>query len=147
VRAIRTRQYLYIRNYTPDVWPAGMPGSRLPRCRRQPHQTLLIANFDRYYKLSFGKRPAEELYNVEADPGCLKNLYAEASMTMVKRNLRDRMEKVLKEEGDPRLNGNAAFSIRFNTRVPGSIRTKIGSKTSRRNTWQTGDHFRVWQRY
>jgi hypothetical protein len=30
-------------------------------------------------------------------------------MTMVKRNLRDRMEKVLKEEGDPRLNGNAAF--------------------------------------
>ncbi len=109
VRAIRTRQYLYIRNYTPDVWPAGMPETGYRDVDDSPTKTLLIANFDRSYKLSFGKRPAEELYDVEADPGCLKNLYAEASMTMVKRNLRDRMEKVLKEEGDPRLNGNAAF--------------------------------------
>jgi N-sulfoglucosamine sulfohydrolase len=109
VRAIRTRQYLYIRNYTPDVWPAGMPETGYRDVDDSPTKTLLISSFDRYYKLSFGKRPAEELYDVEADPGCLKNLYAEPSMTMVKRNLRDRMEKVLKEEGDPRMNGNAAF--------------------------------------
>jgi N-sulfoglucosamine sulfohydrolase len=109
VRAIRTRQYLYIRNYTPDVWPAGMPETGYRDVDDSPTKTLLISNFDQYYRMSFGKRAAEELYDVEADPGCLKNLFAEPSMTMVKRSLRDKMEKVLKDEGDPRMNGNAAF--------------------------------------
>jgi N-sulfoglucosamine sulfohydrolase len=109
VRAIRTRQYLYIRNYTPDVWPAGMPETGYRDVDDSPTKTLLISNFDQYYRMSFGKRAAEELYDVEADPGCMKNLFAEPSMTMVKRSLRDKMEKVLKDEGDPRMNGNAAF--------------------------------------
>ena len=109
VRAIRTRQYLYIRNYMPDVWPAGMPETGYRDVDDSPTKTLLISSFDQYYKLSFGKRAAEELYDIEADPGCLKNLFAEAGMTMTKRTLRDKMERILKEEGDPRMNGNAAF--------------------------------------
>ncbi|MCX6605309.1 MAG: sulfatase [Acidobacteria bacterium] len=109
VRAIRTRQYLYIRNYMPDVWPAGMPETGYRDVDDSPTKTLLISSFDQYYKLSFGKRAAEELYDIEADPGCMKNLFAEPGMTMTKRTLRDKMERILKEEGDPRMNGNAAF--------------------------------------
>jgi N-sulfoglucosamine sulfohydrolase len=109
VRAIRTRQYLYIRNYMPDVWPAGMPETGYRDVDDGPTKTLLISSFDQYYKLSFGKRAAEELYDIEADPACLKNLYAEPGLAVVKRDLRDKMERILKEEGDPRMNGNAAF--------------------------------------
>ena len=109
VRAIRTRQHLYIRNYMPDVWPAGMPETGYRDVDDSPTKTLLISSFDQYYKLSFGKRAAEELYDIEADPGCLKNLYAEPGLAVLKRNLRDFMERILKEEGDPRMNGNAAF--------------------------------------
>ena len=109
VRAIRTRQYLYIRNYMPDVWPAGMPETGYRDVDDSPTKTLLISSFDQYYKLSFGKRAAEELYDIEADPGCMKNLFAEPGMTMTKRTLRDKMERILKEEGDPRMNGNAGF--------------------------------------
>jgi len=109
VRAIRTRQYLYIRNYMPDVWPAGMPETGYRDVDDSPTKTLLISSFDQYYKLSFGKRAAEELYDIEADPGCMKNLFAEPGMTMTKRTLRDKMERILTEEGDPRMNGNAGF--------------------------------------
>ena len=31
VRAIRTPEYLYVRNYEPDRWPVGNPGDQLPR--------------------------------------------------------------------------------------------------------------------
>ena len=109
VRAIRTRQYLYIRNYMPDFWPAGMPETGYRDVDDSPTKTLLVSSFDQYYKLSFGKRAAEELYDIEADPGCMKNLFAEPGMTMTKRTLRDKMERILKEEGDPRMNGNAGF--------------------------------------
>ena len=93
----------------PDVWPAGMPETGYRDVDDSPTKTLLISSFDQYYKLSFGKRAAEELYDIEADPGCMKNLFAEPGMTMTKRTLRDKMERILKEEGDPRMNGNAGF--------------------------------------
>ena len=33
VRAIRTREFLYVRNYEPDRWPAGNPETGLHQCR------------------------------------------------------------------------------------------------------------------
>jgi hypothetical protein len=39
----------------------------------------------------------------------MKNLATDLTHALTMRALRDRMEKTLKEEGDPRLNGNAAF--------------------------------------
>jgi arylsulfatase A-like enzyme len=109
VRAIRTREWLYVRNYEPDRWPAGNPETGYRNVDDSPTKTLLISSFDNYYKLSFGKRPPEELYHVSEDPECLKNLAGDRAHALTMRALRDRMEKILKEEGDPRLNGNAAF--------------------------------------
>jgi len=46
---------------------------------------------------------------VEKDPDCMTNLAADPKYASIKNDLRERMEKMLKEEGDPRMLGNAAF--------------------------------------
>jgi N-sulfoglucosamine sulfohydrolase len=109
VRAIRTKEWLYVRNYAPDTWPAGNPETGYKNVDDSPTKTLLIAGFDEYYRMSFGKRPAEELYHVSEDPDCIRNLATDRAHAVTMRELRDRMEKILKEEGDPRMHGNAAF--------------------------------------
>ena len=102
-------QYFYVRNYEPDRWPAGNPETGYPNVDNGPTKTSVLSKHDEYYEMSFGKRPAEELYMIEKDPDCVKNLAADPKFTAMKNELRERMEKMLKEEGDPRMLGNAAF--------------------------------------
>jgi len=109
VRAIRTPEYLYVRNFEPERWPAGNPETGYRNVDDSPTKEFLLSGFDEYYKLSFGKRAAEELYDMKTDPDCLKNLAREPKYAMVKRTLRDRMMGMLAEEGDPRALGRADF--------------------------------------
>jgi arylsulfatase A-like enzyme len=109
VRAIRTLQYLYVRNYEPDRWPAGNPETGYTNTDNGPTKTSVIKGNDKYFELSFGKRPPEELYLIEKDPDCMQNLVADPKHSAIAKQLRERMEKMLKEEGDPRMLGNAAF--------------------------------------
>jgi N-sulfoglucosamine sulfohydrolase len=109
VRAIRTAEFLYIRNYEPDRWPAGNPETGYTNVDDSPTKTLIISAFDEYFRLSFGKRPPEELYDIAKDPDCLHNLAADADFTERKRKLRERMEETLRGEGDPRMLGRADF--------------------------------------
>jgi hypothetical protein len=57
------------------------------------------------YALSFAKRPAEELYDMRADPDQLDNLADEAYYAEVKRRLAARLRQYLEETDDPRLRG------------------------------------------
>ncbi len=57
VRAIRTREYLYVLNYEPDRWPVGNPETGYRNCDDGPTKTFLLSRFDEYYRLCFGKRP------------------------------------------------------------------------------------------
>ena len=109
VRAIRTPDFLYVRNYHPDAWPAGNPETGYRNVDDSPTKELLLSSFDRYYQLSFGKRAAEELYHVPTDPDCVTNLAADPKHAQTKRQLRDRMDEMLREEGDPRALGHADF--------------------------------------
>jgi arylsulfatase A-like enzyme len=109
VRAIRTREYLYVRNYHPDRWPAGNPETGYTNVDASPTKALLASSFDEHYRMSLGKRAAEELYNVKDDPDCVTNLARDPKFAQMKRTLRDRMEDMLKEEGDPRMLGRADF--------------------------------------
>jgi arylsulfatase A-like enzyme len=109
VRAIRTLQYLYVRNYEPDRWPAGNPETGFRNVDDGPAKESVTSVYDDYFRMSFGKRPTEELYMIEKDPDCMTNLADDAKFASVKNELRGRMEKMLKEEGDPRMLGNAAF--------------------------------------
>ena len=109
VRAIRTPEYLYIRNYEPDRWPAGNPETSYPNCDNGPTKTLITSQFDAYYRLCFGKRPAEELYKVADDPDCIKNLAAESSLQGLKQQLRTEMEARLRRDEDPRMFGRGGI--------------------------------------
>jgi hypothetical protein len=105
VRAIRTPEYLYVRNYEPDRWPAGNPETFYPNCDNSPTKTLIASSFDKYYRLCFGKRPPEELYRVSEDPDCVKNLAAESTLESVRRELRAELDERLRKDEDPRALG------------------------------------------
>src|SRR5205085_5441135 len=77
-RAIRTRQHLYIRNFRPDRWPAGDPQlvfavGPFGDVDGGPSKDFILNHRDhpaveRFFRLAFAKRPAEELYDVTSDP-------------------------------------------------------------------------------
>ena len=85
-RAMRTADYLYIRNFEPNRWPAGDPDLRgsvraIPfgEVDPSPTKTLLLElrhqePFRRYFQLAFGKRPSEELYDLAKDPAQMNNV-------------------------------------------------------------------------
>lgn len=101
-RAIRTPQYLYIRNAFPDRWPAGAPArqavtpAQLDRdvnaafagIAPSPTKTAMIVGrgnpaMDRLIDLATAKRPAAELYDVHADPYQLTNVAADPAMKAI----------------------------------------------------------------
>ncbi len=113
-RAIRTKDYLYIRNSEPDRWPTGGPEfvssnktfhGDVDAC---PTKTFLVerqAELSREYELGFGKRPAEELYRIADDPGQVRNLAGDPAHASAKAELSDRLEAYLRATGDPRIEG------------------------------------------
>lgn len=107
MRGIRTEDFLYIRNYEPDRWPAGDPPSYLD-IDGSPSKTFLqnlAASYPELFKRSFEKRPAEELYAIATDPWCLDNLASEPGTYTIKENLKARLEAYLRETLDPRVLG------------------------------------------
>jgi len=77
-RALRTRDFLYIRNYDPDRWPAGDPplfGDVDAHMLQYPcpTKTYMLKNRENedvkdLFVLAFEKRPPEELYDLNKDP-------------------------------------------------------------------------------
>ncbi|MDP6930738.1 MAG: sulfatase [Planctomycetota bacterium] len=114
-RAVRTRQYLYIKNYEPDRWPAGNPDRKF--CARDipfgevdssPTKALLMddkSGFKRFHDLAFAKRPSEELYHVGKDPGQLMNVAGNPEYAEVQKRLSSRLQERLVQTKDPRALG------------------------------------------
>ena len=67
VRALRTPEYLYVRNYEPERWPAGNPETGYRNVDGSPTKELLLGGFDKYYKLSFGRRGVFDTYKYVGD--------------------------------------------------------------------------------
>ena len=132
-RAIRTNDYLYIRNFAPDRWPMGtgpghgLPAGPLPTYEQlrentfsafgdldaSPTKAWIATNRDKpgmrkYYDIAFGRRPAEELYDVHKDPDQINNLANDPKYADAKKKLSQRLMKTLKETGDPRVTGDGS---------------------------------------
>lgn len=121
-RSIRTHQYLYIRNFAPERWPAGSPrriedGTLTPMhsayhdIDAAPTMDVMTQQaddpyFNRYLHLAVGKRPAEELYDIENDPGCINNLALNPDYEEITERLRNRLSDKLEETGDPLASNN-----------------------------------------
>ena len=81
-RAVRSRDYLYVRNFRPDRWPAGDPVlyhsvGPFGDIDDGPSKQLLMREgtaFAAFRAHAMEKRPAEELYVLADDPGQLRNV-------------------------------------------------------------------------
>ncbi|MCR9295145.1 MAG: sulfatase [bacterium] len=128
-RCVRTADFLYIRNYTPERWPAGAPQTYAKvryEASGEPGETVLgpehggyhdidacptldflvemrgDPNLAQYLKLSVGLRPAEEFYEVRSDPSCLKNLVGDAKYLPQLQQHRQLLRDELVRTGDLR---------------------------------------------
>jgi len=108
-RAIRTREFLYIRNYNPERWPAGDP-DRFWDMDGAPTKVYMIKhrddpNVEHLFNLAFGKRPAEELYELKNDPYQMNNVADNPEFATIKKDISMRLTEYLKKTGDPRALG------------------------------------------
>jgi arylsulfatase A-like enzyme len=105
VRAIRTKDFLYVHNFHPERWPAGNPETDFGNCDPGPTKEVVKLLGGHFYELSFGKRLPDELYRLSDDPECVRNLANDLAFKDVVEELRYRMMTMLKDEGDPRALG------------------------------------------
>jgi uncharacterized sulfatase len=130
-RAVRTKDFLYIRNFKPDRWPMGTaagfgrPDGPLPTYEQleqntfgafgdldaSPTKAWLIehradAGMDKFFDFAFGRRPGEELYDLRKDPHQIRNVAGQQMYAEAKKELSDKLMEILTSTGDPRVTGD-----------------------------------------
>jgi arylsulfatase A-like enzyme len=111
-RAVRTREFLYLRNLRPERWPAGDPEKYFAvgpfgDVDGSPTKDTILNHRDepamsKFFRLAFDKRPAEELYDLLKDPDELNNVADRPGYASAKRKLRTELDRWMKETKDPR---------------------------------------------
>ena len=132
-RAIRTKDFLYIRNYKPDRWPMGVaPGYGRPAgplgeyAKLEQNTFVAFGDLDasptkawiathrddpgmqRFFDFAFGRRPAEELYDLRSDPHQVRNVAQNEKFAASRKQLSERLNSILKNAGDPRVTGDGS---------------------------------------
>jgi len=123
IRAIRTSQFLYLRNFEPSRWPAGDPPlygdvDEHLSIDGSPSKQAVVEHGDRpdvkrLFDFAFGKRPAEELYDLGQDPWQMNNVATESRYTETKTKLRAELDRYLIETKDPRALSEGAEFDRY----------------------------------
>jgi arylsulfatase A-like enzyme len=114
IRAIFQENYLFIKNFEPERWPAGNPETGYLNVDGGPTKTAClntvysINNDFNYWLWSFGKRNSEELYDIKKDPACLNNLITVPSQKNRSTQLKNKLLTLLKEQADPRFFGKGS---------------------------------------
>lgn len=122
-RAIRTHDFLYIKNFKFDRWPVGTPNYQqatfFPAYYADvdggPTRTYMIEHHKdderhaRLFSLAFAKRPTAELYDLKKDPDQLNNVATDAVYAEVKNELEGQLQAALKTSKDPRVIGGEAI--------------------------------------
>jgi uncharacterized sulfatase len=126
VRALRTADFLYVRNFKPERWPMGDPlaaaGDAMPDAAAldrdtraafadidaSPTKTWLVLNrhqegLESTLLHAWEKRPAEELYHLGEDPHQIRNLAADPAHATTLEKLREQLMAELRAKQDPRL--------------------------------------------
>lgn len=128
-RSLRTTDFLYIRNFRPERWPLGDPYGVTDKEAPSPealetNTRVAFADMDAsptkawlvahrhdpawkwHFDYAFGKRPAEELYDLRTDPDQVKNVAAGADYAETRERLSRQLLETLQKSGDPRVTGD-----------------------------------------
>lgn len=129
MRSVRTKDFVYVRNFAPERTPMGDPkGALAPEALTSgalendtrvgfadmdasPTKAWIVAHRDDpkykwYFEHAFGHRPAEELYDLRKDPDQVKNLAADPAFAAKKKEMADQLMRTLQAAGDPRVTGD-----------------------------------------
>jgi arylsulfatase A-like enzyme len=124
IRGIVKGNYLYVKNYESDRWPAGNPETGYLNTDGGATKTVIL-NMRRtgentsYWDLNFGKRMEEELYDLSQDPDCLQNLALNTEFGPIKTTLHEQMESELRSQEDPRMFGKGYIFDQYKYVNPG----------------------------
>lgn len=142
MRALRTHEFHYIRNFKPDRWPACNPA---PEGQANSYEVLATNTFAAFadvdaspskawmilhgdepavkplFDRAFGKRPAQELYDLKKDPYQIHNVAGEPAYAQTLAKLDNQLMAELKITGDPRVVGGGDV---FDTYPILGLRTK-----------------------
>lgn len=114
-RSIITEDFLYIRNYEAEQWPAGDPplyGDVDAHMMHYPSPTKMYFLENRQkegvkelFDLAFEKRPVEELYDLSKDPYQMNNVANLEVYIETKKRLANKLHQYLLATDDPRVTG------------------------------------------
>lgn len=139
-RIIRTGNYLYIKNYHPEYWPAGDPqvyrNDGTLGAMHDAYMDIDIGPTLQYYRklnvtdpefaplflAATAKRPAEELYDIQKDPDCMHNLAGTSGFRSIQEQLNRQLVSMLRASGDPREAGPDPEIWEAYPRLNGAIR-------------------------
>jgi N-sulfoglucosamine sulfohydrolase len=109
MRAVRTRDFLYIRNYEPDRWPSGDPPDFGDIDNGLSKEFVVArkdsADFGKFYQLACAKRPAEELYDLKRDTAQQVNVATDRKYAGPREKLSKMLQDTLTATQDPRATG------------------------------------------
>jgi N-sulfoglucosamine sulfohydrolase len=131
-RALRTADYLFVINFRPDRYALGDPyrldGDNPPTTREVTENTFVTLpdedagptkawlvdhrhdpRWKRYFDHAYGKRPREELFDLQKDPHQMNNVAADPAYASALAELRQQLLGELKRTGDPRLVDDGRF--------------------------------------
>lgn len=115
-RGYRTHNFLYIRNYKPELYPYGTgkigstnyPNQWYADNDNSPTKSFIIEHKNdsdeiaRSFQWCYAKRPSEELYDLEKDPDQLINIANDSKYKKILQDLRIKLHGKLSELNDPR---------------------------------------------
>jgi len=146
IRGIHKNNMLYIKNYEIDRWPSGNPETGYLNTDGSPTKTEIL-NLRRsgknkeFWKLNFGKRVEEELYDIENDPFCMNNLAHDITYAILKTQLKTEMEARLLKQGDLRMTGYGHIYEQFPFTRNGQFYERYMSGQKAEAGWVNDDDF------
>jgi len=110
VRSIVKDGYFYSHNFKPELWPSCNPETGYLQVDGSPTKSVVLdlrrnGQDETFWKLCFGKRQSDALYDLSKDEDCVINLASNPEYESVLKKLKNQLFEELKNQGDPRVLG------------------------------------------